>query len=279
MKKPAFILIAAVFSFIISCSLSSPLPGILGDEVRVDKETGFFKEDMEYTYNAGTQYYTYTFTATGAYTYNLFSWNAAEGEWEQDAGVKGSYIYNPDNMILSLLITEEYDVSSGEWTAPVWTPYIKSWHAYFTTVNWYGRGRVFPADQEKENSWSYTYSYEDAEKEIFTETTVITMVPEPEGSFSELISSINSNTTGEWDKDEVQTAGTVMALYPAGTKFRKGETVTFSVTAEKTIRDWDPDTGWDEWSVPAEERQSRTYLHMGDFLIYSPSLAAGRWVP
>jgi len=264
---------------LISCSLSSPLPGILGSEVRIDKETGHFNEDLEYIYNDGGQYYSYTFSADGGYAYTLFSWDTGSEEWITDSGLRGSYIYNADTMVLSILINEEYTLSSAEWTAPVWAPYIKTWHAYFTTANWYGKGRVLIADTEEENKWFYVYTYEDAEQETYSETCELTLTPEPGGPFKKLITGVNADTTGEWDKDQTQISGTVVSLYPEGTKFRRGDTGTFSLDTEKTIQDWNPDTDWGGWSEPVTERLSKTYLNMGSFLILSPTLAAGRQIP
>lgn len=78
---------------------------------------------------------------------------------------------------------------------------------------------------------------------------------------------------------EQQVECSIDTLYPSGVVFAAGNTVTASITQNSgQYRYWDTDINtWDSWSdITDLEKELRTYIHMGTYII---SLSGTDWLP
>ncbi len=277
-KSKSFLLLSVIALLIItafSCSLFSALPDYAGEEVKVDKDTGFFKEDMTYKRASPPYTYEYSFKADGTYEYIRMYWNSTDEEWEHNSGLKGTYSWDPDTLVLNKIYTKLWDNTAQEYFEPASYPYEVEYLSYFTTTNYYGEYEVYKQDETDETVWTATYSssYEDTSK--YSETVSFTY-NEDAMTFSYTESSTESYEGEFTDKDESESSGTIISVFPEDTKFKRGNTVTVTMSGTSKSRDWDPVDDWYDWSTPSTYQDSQTMLHMGDFIIMNPTTESMR---
>ncbi len=277
-KSKSLLLLSVIALLIItafSCSLFSALPDYAGEEVSVDKDTGFFKEDMTYKYATGSYTIEYIFKADGSYEFIQMAWNSTDEKWEQAGGEKGTYSWNPDTLVMNATGTKTWDGFAEEYVEPEDYPRNSEGLFYFTTTNIYFEGQVYKQDETDETVWTMTYSssYEDTTK---SSETVSFTYNEDAMTFSYTESSTDSYEGEFTDKDESESSGTIVSVFPEDTKFKKGNTVTVMMSGTSKSRDWNPGDEWGDWSDPSTYQDSQTMLHMGDFIIMNPTTESMR---
>jgi len=280
-KKIVFVTVSsALFLFVLcltGCFLFTPLPMLLGGTVKVDSDTGHFEEELVYTYAYGSYYYEYTFSTNGLFDLEVYWWDSTEEMWVLDDGTEGSYSWNEDTLLLELEIDREYDWTTSSWDDPAYCPYTETFPAYFTDQSWYGADQVLVLDETNDRNYIITYSYSDAAGDQYLYTVTVWIANDSVGaSFEVFVEEVSQDTTGTTDKDETEQVGNVLEVYPEGGTWKKGDILTYYVEVSVSSRDWNPDTGWGDWTDSYQSRQTWTFLNMGDFIIYNPTTNAAR---
>jgi len=258
-----------------SCSVISPLPDYAGDALKVDKSTGYFKEDITYKIADGSNTWEWNFYADGRYDYTQKTWDSIDEAWEQTAGKKGTYSWDPETLLLTQTYTEDWDSVEEQYSERTDYPNIRKFEAYFTSINWYGTGSVYKLDENIENQWTNTYlsTYDDEWEYSDTESITVDVDSSIYSGESSYISKFEGDETY---KEEEETNGSIENIFPEGTKFKRGNTITVYVSIKTKDRTWDPALDWSEWSTFDVEKTTITLLHMGDFVIVNPSNTALR---
>lgn len=267
------VMVLAVLGFA-GCSLFSGLPSILGTVLAFTND-GWLKEDVTYI---RTLLQRYTFGSDGTYTYGFYQWDTATESWYMFDGRRGTYMYNTDTYILTLTITDDYNITSGTsgaWAPLTYYPMTFSFPAYFTSQNWYDDGMVSVADPDTENRWNYNYTYTDADEDNETTTVTITVTPEIGGAVSINTDYVYSPGGVDAYKEETRETGTIDNVFPADTKFKKGETITAQFVTEASYREWYSATGWTTAST-STIAYDYTLVHLGDIVLLNPDLDPAR---
>lgn len=267
------VMVLAILGFV-GCSLFSALPSILGTVLAFTSD-GRVKEDITYTRSLFQQY---TFGSDGTYTYGFYSWDTATESWYMSNGRRGTYTFNTDTYILTLTITDDYDITtgtSGAWAPETWYPTTSTFPAYFTSQNWYDDGLVSVADADTDNQWNYAYTYTDADNDDETLTVTTTVNPEIGGAVSINTDYVESPSGVDDYKEETRETGVIDNLFPTDTKFKKGDTVTAQFVTEASFRSWTPTLGWST-ATTSTLAYDYTLVNLGDVVLLNPDLDPAR---
>lgn len=258
---------------------------------------GLFREDM--TFNNGE--WTVTYRADGTYEDTSMRFendgedldeDGITGEgWVQRYGNRGTYVYDPSTMTMTVNQTAYYERSEGEWKSNeegssgtnVRTTFISSTQMLDV---------YFPVDGE-ENTWRFsdewTYTNTDdggtQSVDVWEYSRTYVLGTSPGATFSGVRmqtytppGSTTAESRGKWTD-----IGTIDGTYPADASFEAGNTVTFRYTRTDQLEqeyDWETETLGDEVSVSGgeEDKRDATFHHFGDFIVGVNSIAAARRV-
>ena len=281
MKKSIIIvLVACIF---LSCSffgtLSVPVIAYLGRILTVDS-SNHFKVDV--VYRTGNS--EYTFGSDGTYTYVRNTYEDAgqdsdgdglSGEgWVMSNGHSGTYTWDPETMVLERIIDK--DESRGEFVLLENKETYKS-TMYFTESK-YGMAAVQSATDQDQ----WLYSEETAVQNGSTTTfDLVATINTDATSYKEESTTLTVDNAGDTTYGDMDERTGTYVILPEGTKFNKGNQVTFLLTTTLS-KDKDYDTVNDVWSNWVEDndqyKESMSITHMGKFIIMENSVFSFRSV-
>ena len=243
MKKIIILISAGLLLLLSSCTLWNMLMGtnipaaVMGALLSVDS-SGRFTEDIVYDYGAETV----TYKADGSYETLTLGYSAADGGYVTSSGMRGTYTWDADTMMLVKTYTGQYNSGTESWD-----PLTRkvSYTAYFSTQN---SDDAFVKSTDTADMWQYDYSvtYDDSSTITIYRRWVINGT-----TLTYTYRRINRDSGGQvtsgWDEERTYS---VAETFPAGIQWGPGTAVTFNTSMSAKYRSWSTaNDNWGNWST------------------------------
>ena len=262
-NKIIFVILLTVLSIsFFGCSGSVPAV-VQGYRLSVDSD-GQFSENI--VYKSGTS--TWEFNKDGSYELKTL-----DSSGSIISGRQGTYSWNHTSFELSMIISKYYYTDGSYWRSYSTMP-TSTMLYYFTSQ---GFGAVYKLSDTTKNSFTHTSESVDENGVISTLTTTL-VFSDTTIATTNVMKTTDSGGT-QTGGSEVEGLATINDKYPGDVAWKKGETVTFSLTETSgRSKSWDATNNvLGSWVTSTTfSKYLATYANMGSYIM---DRSGSNWIP